>query len=125
MMNDTPQHALARFIDAFSRLDLDAMLDCFAGDATAFFPTEYERARLDGKKLIGSAFARVIAQVRGTGRDRLHLCPEDLRVQDNGETALATFHLRGEPLSRRTFVLGRQDGRWQIVHMHASNAAST
>jgi ketosteroid isomerase-like protein len=113
-----PTSTLKELLQAFSRRDVDAMLDCFEPDATAFFPVEHAPARLDGRAAIGQAFAAVIARLPAT----IAFDPVDLRVQEWGDTATATFHLRGEQLSRRTFVLRRQAGRWRIRHMHASNA---
>jgi ketosteroid isomerase-like protein len=121
-MSSTARSVLVTFLDAFSRLDLDAMLDCFAQEATAFLPTEHQRTRLEGKGSIGKALAAVIARVRATGVTTLPLDAEDVLVEEWGDTAVATFHFRGEHLSRRTFVLRRQATQWHIVHLHASNA---
>jgi ketosteroid isomerase-like protein len=121
-MSSTVKSVLASFLGAFSRLDLDAMLDCFDQDATAFFPADHQRTRLQGNGPIGTAFGAVIARVRATGATSLPLDAQDLLVEEWGDTAVATFHLRTEHLSRRTFVLRRQATRWYIVHMHASNA---
>src|SRR4051812_48700551 len=121
-MDSTPQSVLATFLRAFSRLDLDALLACFDPQATAFFPAEHQRTRRQGKDAIGNAFAAVIARVRATGATDLPLDADDVVVQEWGDTAVATLHLHGEPLSRRTFVLRRQATRWLIVHLHASNA---
>ncbi len=54
-MSSTPQSILATFLHAFSRLDLDAMLDCFAPEATAFFPAEHQRTRLEGSGSISQS----------------------------------------------------------------------
>ncbi len=122
MTSSTAQSALANFLSAFSRLDLDAMLDYIDPEATAFFPSEHQRIRLEGRDAIGRAFAAVIAQVRAIGATIMPLDAEDLVVQQRGDIAVATFHLRGEDLSRRTFVLQRAEAQWRIVHIHASNA---
>jgi ketosteroid isomerase-like protein len=121
-MTSTPHSLLADFLRAFSRLDLDAMLDCFAPDATAFFPGEHQRTRLDDRAAIRTAFAAVLSRLRAVGAVSIPLAAEDLFVQEYGDTAVATFHLRGEHLSRRTVVLHRRTEGWRIVHMHASNA---
>ena len=117
----TVQSVLGVFLGAFSRLDLEAMLDCFAPDATAFLPAEHHATRLQGVGEIGSAFAAVIARVRGTGATTVTLEVQEPVVQDWDDTAVVTFHLRGEHLSRRTLVFRRGAGGWQIVHLHASN----
>lgn len=121
-MSNTAESAVREFLAAFSRLDLDAMRDCFDPDATAFVPVEYRRERLDGTGAIGDAFAAVLAEVRASGATSLSIVPEDLRVHEWGDTAVATFHRRIEHLSRRTVVLRCRDDRWRIVHLHASNA---
>ena len=106
-MSTTPHSLLEAFLFAFSRLDLDAMLACFAPQASAFFPVEHETTRLDDKAAIRTAFAAVLAQVRATGATSLPLAAEELVVQEWDDTAIASFHLRGEHLSRRTLVLQR------------------
>jgi ketosteroid isomerase-like protein len=122
MSHSTAQSVLTTFLDAFSRVDLDGLLDCFDLEATAFLPAEHGRMRLEGKGPIGAAFAAVIARVRATGQTSLPLDVEDLLVQEWDDTAVATFHLRAGHLGRRTVVLRRQVARWRIVHLHASNA---
>src|SRR5262249_55910621 len=116
------QSVLEAFLRALSRLDLDALLDCFDHQATAFLPAEHQPARLEGATAIGNAFAAVLGRVRATGATSIPLEAQDLHVQQWGDTAVATFHLRGEHLSRRTFVLRRRAGQWRIVHLHGSNA---
>jgi ketosteroid isomerase-like protein len=120
--NRTAQAVLGAFLRAFSCLDLGAMLGCVAPEATAFLPAEYHRTRLQGKGEIGKAFARVIARLRATGATSLPLDAHELLVQEWGDTAAVTCHLRGEHLSRRTFVLRREATGWHIVHLHAPNA---
>jgi ketosteroid isomerase-like protein len=121
-MNNTAHAVLVTFLCAFSRLDLDAMLRCFAADATAFLPAEHQPTRLAGADAIGSALAGVIASVRATGAIGMPLDAEDVVVQEWGDTAIATFHLRKMHLSRRTIILRRQAAQWRIIHLHASNA---
>jgi ketosteroid isomerase-like protein len=122
-MLTTTRALLDCFLGAFSRLDLDAMLVCFAPQATAFFPVEHQRTRLDDMAAIAAAFAAVLAQLRTKRATGLPLVAENLIVQEWDDTAVATFHLRGEHLSRRTLVLQRSAGEWRIVHLHASNGS--
>jgi ketosteroid isomerase-like protein len=122
MHDGTALSVLATFLRAFSRLDLDAMLDCFDGEATAFMPAEHQRSRLAGKEAISRAFAAVLARLGATGATSIPLDAEDVLVQEWGDTAVVTWHLRSDHLSRRTCVLRRQASRWLIVHLHASNA---
>jgi ketosteroid isomerase-like protein len=119
----TPHSALEMLLRAFARLDLDAMVACFDAQATAFLPGEHHRTRLEGREAIGTAFAAVIARVRAGGATSLRLEPADLRVDEWGDSAIATLHLYSDHLSRRTFVLRRYGQQWRIVHLHASNAA--
>jgi ketosteroid isomerase-like protein len=121
-MSTTPQSLLAEFLRAFSHLDLGAMLACFAPDVTAFFPVEYQHTRLKGKDAISAAFAAVLDHIRSTGAVNLPLDADDLVVQQYDDTAVATFHLRSDHLSRRTVVMRRDTAGWRIVHLHASNA---
>jgi len=119
---DDIQGVLIRFINAFSRLDLEEMMSCYADDATAFFPIAHRTTFLDGKDEIRKAFAEVIAKVHAAGLNRLKMEPEDVKIQKLGDTAIATFQIRDGDLSRRTLVLRREQGYWIIQHLHASNA---
>ena len=121
----TPGDTLAEFLRAFGVLDLDGMMGCFAPNATAFAPAEHARDRLNDRAAIRAMFAGVIRRVRATGATRLPLDPADVRTQILGEVAVATLHLRGTHLSRRTFILCRTESRWQIVHLHGSNVPLT
>src|ERR1041384_2369867 len=98
-----------RFLAAFERLDLDAFMDCFAPDATAFFPEPEPNHRHDGREAIRARFAEVFA---GIGSHRLE--PQDLAVQPLTEdTAVVTFHLRNDVrTARRTLVVHRN----QVIH---------
>jgi ketosteroid isomerase-like protein len=118
----TAQIALQNFLRAFSQLQLDELMACFADDATAFFPIEHHCEQLAGKAAIREAFAQVIARVRTTGATRMNLEAEGMQTQAYDDIAIITFHIRGEHLSRRTFVLRRADNEWRIAHFHGSNA---
>jgi len=122
-MSNTPEVVLAAFLEAFSRLDVEALVAHFAPTATAFFPGEHQRTRLEGKEAIARAFEAVAARFRLKGATNMALDAQDVVAQEWDDTAVVTFQLRGEHLSRRTLVLRRDAGSWQIVHMHASNAA--
>jgi uncharacterized protein (TIGR02246 family) len=115
-----------QFLRAFEDLDMPRFIDCFADDATAFFPVPEPPSRVDGKPAIRSRFETVFAAIRGgaPGGPPYHrLVPEDLAVQaiDCG-SAVVTFHLRNaERTARLTLVLRRENDWWLIVHLHASN----
>jgi nicotinamidase-related amidase/ketosteroid isomerase-like protein len=125
MHDDTPATLLNAFVQAFSRLDLESMLACFADDATAFFPAEHEANRLQGKEAIRPAFGAVIERLRDRGVNHLPLEPVELKLDEQGGSVVATFHLEGDTLGRRTFVLCRTGTDWRIVHLHASNARAS
>ena len=119
---DGIQEILSRFVSAFSNLDLDDMMTCYADDATAFFPIAHQTKFLDGKEEISEAFSMVLSKIRAAGLDGIRLDVEDVKVQKFGDAAIATFHIRDGDLSRRTLVLRRLHDDWLIQHLHASNA---
>ena len=53
----------------------------------------------------------------------MDLRAQDLRIERLSEdVALVTFHiLDGKKFDRRTLVMKRDRGSWEIVHIHASN----
>jgi uncharacterized protein (TIGR02246 family) len=113
---------LDRFLRAFSELNLDGMMACFADDATSFLPFRHHSPRLDGKEAIREAFAIVLTKIKDSGATRIRLEAEDVHVQEFDGAAVASFHVRDEDLCRRTLVLRSSQGRWLIEHFHASNA---
>lgn len=121
------QTFVLHFLRAFEDLDMPRFIDCFADDATAFFPAPEPASRVDGKAAIRARFETVFASI-GTGASGgppyHRLVPENLAFQLLGhDAAVATFHLRNaQRIARRTLVLRRHGQRWQIVHLHASNA---
>jgi len=119
---DGIQGTLSRFTAAFSQLDLDGIMICYASDATAFFPIAHQATFLDGKEEISEAFAKVLSKIRAAGFNSIKLDLEDVKVQRFGDAAIATFHIRDGDLSRRTLVLTRSHDEWLIQHLHASNA---
>ena len=116
------QATLLRFLRAFSKLQLDEMMDFFVDDATAFFPIKHQPLLLVGKEGIKDTFARVLARIRSSGATGIRLDPEEVRVKAFDDIAVVTFYIRDEDLNRRTLVLRRAEGGWQIEHLHGSNA---
>jgi ketosteroid isomerase-like protein len=114
--------ALQTFLKVFAHFQLDEMMTWWAEDATAFFPVEHQRQRPAGKATIRSAFAQIIARGHAAGMTQLTVNVEDMQAQELGDFVVITFHLRGEPLCRRSFVLRQIQDQWRIVHLHASNA---
>jgi uncharacterized protein (TIGR02246 family) len=122
---------VAHFIASFERLDIDAFMDCFDAEATVFFPSPEPGERYAGKAAIREHFQKVFSGIRNASRAAAppyhRLAIEDLDVQLlDAHAAVVTFHLRNaERLARRTLVLAQTQGRWQIVHLHASNMPIT
>jgi len=116
-----PEQAVDAFLDAFNRLDADAVGALFADDATAFLPMPQYRAKLTGRAAIVAAL-RPLFDAERARSGAMHLAHHDLSVQRSGTTAVATFDVgTAEVSSRRTLVLAWRGGRWWIVHLHASN----
>ncbi|MGA9581715.1 MAG: nuclear transport factor 2 family protein [Allosphingosinicella sp.] len=117
-----PEAAIQAFVSAFNALDGSRFEALFAEDVTLFFPASpFPVRRIDGKKATLLWFGRFFDSLRKRGAGP-GIEPQDLKVQDYGDVAVASFHLgSGERVGRRTVVLRRQGGRWTIVHLHASS----
>jgi ketosteroid isomerase-like protein len=118
--------ALSTFLTAFENLVWPAFRESFADDATAFFPTPEPPEIVVGRAAVEAQFEKVFASIRrsAAGGPPYHrLQPVGQRITMLGPTlALATFELRNtERIARRTLVFKQVDGRWLIVHLHASN----
>jgi ketosteroid isomerase-like protein len=116
----------SHFLGTFENLDMPSFIECFADDASAFFPTPWPPLRLDGRAAIQARFEEVFAAIRddAAGGPPYHtLRPENLSVQFvSEEAAIVSFHLRSETrASRRSLVLRRTKSGWRIVHLHASS----
>jgi ketosteroid isomerase-like protein len=116
------EQATRAFLEAFNSLDPARFDPFFAEDATMFFPGgPFPKDRVQGKVAVTAAFGRFFAMAKERGATRLGIEPLDLVVQNHDGFAIATFHLRGNGnIGRRSILLGLQDGRWRIVHFHAS-----
>ena len=131
--NETDERAAIQaftreFLRAFENLDMKQFIACFADDATVFFPMPEPPERLEGKQAIQQRFEHVFASIRSTAKSGppFHrLAPEDLSIQlMAGGAAVVSFHLRNEErIARRTFVLTKSNGKWLILHLHASNVS--
>jgi ketosteroid isomerase-like protein len=122
-----PMQPVSGFVHALENADIDALLAVFADDATVFMPMPAIPRRLEGKPAIRDAFAVAFKDLLASEKKPpyFHLEPRDVQTKTFGDVALVTFHLgsatRQSSFSRRTFLLAKQDGRWRIVHLHASN----
>ncbi len=94
--DDGVRAAMNGFMEALNALDADAMASYFADDITGFVPIAQPQ-RANGKAAVTAIFREFVAQTKPT-TPRLHL------------------------VNRRTFVFRRTDGKWLIVHLHASNS---
>lgn len=119
----TANETAVAFLEAFNALEANAFDAFFAEDATMFFPSgPFPQERVQGRAAVTAAFHRFFDMARGRGATRLSIQPQDLVVQDYGDFAVASFHLRGNGnIGRRSIVLRRERGHWLIVHFHASS----
>lgn len=117
-----PEAAIHAFVSAFNALDRPRFDALFAEDVTLFFPAApFPVRRIEGKEATLEWFGRFFDSLRERGSNP-RIEPQDLKVQDYGDVAIATFHLGGgESVGRRTVVLRRQRGQWVIAHLHASS----
>lgn len=115
-----PEAAIHAFVSAFNALDRTRFDALFAEDVTLFFPSSpFPVRRIEGKQPTLEWFGRFFDSLRKRGASP-GIQPQDLKVQDYGDVAIATFHLGGdESVGRRTVVLRRQLGQWAIAHLHA------
>ncbi|HEY0370988.1 MAG TPA: nuclear transport factor 2 family protein [Thermoanaerobaculia bacterium] len=113
--------AMRDWMDALNALDEARVVDAFADDATAFFPTA-KAERVDGKAAIAAVFREYFA----ANMKKTNIVPEELRVQRSGDLVVITFNVHNpSAISRRTFVWRRDARGWRIVHLHASNTRLT
>lgn len=115
--------AVAAFLESFVAMDAPRFDAFFSEDATMFFPDgPFPKERVAGKSAIVAAFGNLFDMARSRGVARLSIQPMDLQVQDLGDFAIATFHLRGNGnLGRRSILMRREPAGWRIVHFHASS----
>ena len=121
--------AVDRFITAFNNLNWPVFHQALDDDVTVFNPDIPETTmlhRLDGREQVESAFAAVFTATKQktSGPPYLHIDPRNLRIQLYGSMAIVTFEFErdGGSFGRRTLVLHRAtQGKWKIVHIHASN----
>ncbi|HEY5637077.1 MAG TPA: nuclear transport factor 2 family protein [Burkholderiales bacterium] len=130
--NECVGAALEHFVRIFNDLDWEAFADCFADDAAVYAPFPDQPRIAVGKAALEAGWRPVFDRVRANrpGPPYLNIDPKDTRVRSLGEDAcVVTFHLENlvgaTRLHRRTAVFERRDGRWRIVHLHASVASET
>jgi ketosteroid isomerase-like protein len=128
--------ALRAFLRAFENNDFAAMEAAFAPDAVSFDPVIADpkgsgpidvsaMRRTPGMPPAMRALVQN-APKTASGPPYRRLEPKDLLVQADGDMALCTFHLDlPTSFARRTIVLVRRGGVWRILHIHASNVATS
>lgn len=128
--------ALDKFLRAFENGNFDTMEASMTNDAYIF-----PRAIMSNDSLgpidnanyrriygLDPQMKQVINSIRESGKQPpfMKLEPKELKITMLKEAAIVTFHLEnGKSLSRRTIVLAKNDGAWQIVHIHPSNVVSS
>lgn len=122
---NSPVSVVETFVRANERADLELIMSTFDEAATLFPPGDRPQ-RATGRTEIRAFFESTFGQRSGP----ITITPRDVHVQQLGDIAVVTAHLAplptlpvAEPTTfpRRTFVVKRVDGRWVIVHLHASN----
>ena len=116
------QSAVASFLDAFRAMDQRRFDEFFASDATMFFPDgPFPQGRVEGKTAILSTFHDFFALMKKSGRTSLSIDPIEPRMQVIGNMVLVSFRLDGgDSVGRRSILFAKSNGRWKIVHFHAS-----
>ena len=128
--------ALTAFVRAFENGDLEAMEAAFSEESTSFprtamsseitDPIEIADYRRVGGMPPGMRALVARFQASPNAPPYMTLDPKDLEIRVFTDAAIATFHLENErSLSRRTFVLAKEEGSWKIVHLHPSNVVGS
>jgi ketosteroid isomerase-like protein len=120
---------ITKFLRAFENLDWEAFRGSFADDVTVFFPDPEPPQRFIGRPAVEAQFRKVFDGIRKdapSGPPFMRLEPHELRIIMLGPSAaLVSFELRNpQRIGRRTIILRREDGRWRIAHLHASNEST-
>ncbi len=115
------------FLQAFSNLQWNNFTHFFSDDATAFFPPSAKYPfRANNKEELEKIFKPFFEKVKKqkSAPPYLEIIPKDLKIQTFSSFAIVSFMLDDPGLfGRRTFVLHKQQGKWLIVHLHASGVA--
>lgn len=115
--------ATQKFVKAFVEFDWPTFRNCFANDATIFFPFKY-RERKNGQTETEEVWKEFFPEfIDSTKKFDLKLNPQSIRIQIYGKSAIVTFHMGegSDYLSRRTLVFVKEEENWKIVHLHASS----
>jgi len=119
----TPRDVMDSLVDAFNGFAAVDLRSLLAEDATAFLPMPEHAELVRGRDEILAILTPLLeADRQRRGGQPLNLVPKDVVIQQHGRSAVVTFDVgTADVHSRRTLVLERRDGRWMIIHLHASN----
>ena len=115
-------------VKAISTADIMTLEGAIDPDATMFAPLNTPE-RQDGRDAALATFRGIFDALRAAGRTNLNLFPLNEKVQLLGDVAIVTFQLGEVPkvaiappvnFGRRTLVMQKKNGRWLLVHLHAS-----
>lgn len=119
-----PEVAARRLLYAFTRLDKACFDQMWTDDATAFLPLMIGDAgpgRLNGREDILATFDIFFEGRQASGEDVMGIEPNELRVDQHGDVAIASFVLGPALDNRRTFVFRRESDGWRVWHHHGSS----
>jgi ketosteroid isomerase-like protein len=115
-----------KFLKAFTGFDWKTFRNSFTNDATIFYPTWEQGKRKIGQKEIEATWLEIFPEfIDSTKKFKMEINPQDVFIQLYDRTAIVTFHLDSNYLSRRTFVFRKVGKDWKITHLHASNLSKT
>jgi len=111
------------FITIFNDRDWKQFSECLADDVTVMLDASWSPERKDGRAAVEAMFRPMFpAEGASPDKNRFLVAPEDLLIQDLGDVAIISFHLR-QPgnFARRCFVVRKKNGKWEIVHINGSS----
>ena len=115
---------LNEFVESFKNLDFVNFQAFFADDVTVFFPPSSMTAqRINGKEKVMAVFKTFFDKVKinKTSPPYLDIDPKKMEISVFQNIAIVTFELKEKnALSRRTIILKKQNGKFLIIHLHAS-----
>jgi uncharacterized protein (TIGR02246 family) len=113
------RQAVDAFFDTMADHNWEKFRLGFSEDATFFAPGPNPQSakRVHGRDEVAAVFER---QLQNAPRESVRSTRQDPLIQMLGDTAVVTLQWSDRRMNRRTLVLQRQQGKWLIVHIHAS-----
>lgn len=112
------------FVEAFRDLDMERFESYFADEVTVFFPpSAMVPNRVDGKAKVMDIFRVFFQKAK---KLKLHapyltISPKKMQLVIFQNIVIATFELDDtDSIGRRTIVLQKTNGKFLIIHLHAS-----